>query len=92
MNKFLEDEGCAIGSMVVVTENAYMTEATWEELSPSLVIGYRNLPIVEEIVDRFGAHLNNLKALTQRADAKIVLIKEEADSSLINQAYNKHTA
>ncbi len=99
-NKFLEDEGCAIGSMVVMTENAYMMEATWEKLLPSLVLGYRNLPIVEdnpqwwmvEIVDGFGAHLNNLKALTQRAGAKIVLIKEEADSSSINQAYDKHTA
>jgi hypothetical protein len=35
---------------------------------------------------------HNLKALTQRADAKIVPIKEKADSSSINQAYNKHTA
>jgi hypothetical protein len=71
LNKFLEDEGCTIGSMVVMTENAYMTEASWEELLPSLVLGYRNLSIMEdkpqwwmvEIVDKFGVHLNNLKAL-----------------------------
>ncbi len=66
MNKFLEDEGCAIGSMVVtMTKNAYMMEAAWEELLPSLVLGYHLLPIMEdnphwwmvENVDGFGAHL-----------------------------------
>jgi hypothetical protein len=58
--------------MVVMTETAYMTVAAWEELLPSLVLGYRNLPIMEdipqwwkvEIVDEFGVHLNNLKPLT----------------------------
>jgi hypothetical protein len=45
-----------------------------------------------EIVDGFGAHLINLEALTQRANAKILVLKEEADSSSYNQAYDKHAA
>jgi hypothetical protein len=98
--RFLIQEGCAVGSSFSMTENAYMTEEAWQEMSPNLVMGYRNLPVVRdnpqwwmvEIVDGFGAHLTNLDALTQRADAKILLLKEEADSSSYNQAYDKHAA
>ncbi len=45
-----------------------------------------------EIFDGFGAHLNNLSLMNQRADAKILSIKEEGDSSSYNQAYDKHVA
>ena len=98
--RFLIQEGCAVGSSVSMTENAYMTEEAWQEMSPNLVRGYRDLPVVRdnpqwwmvEIVDGFGAHLTNLEALTQRANAKILLLKEEADSSSYNQAYDKHAA
>jgi hypothetical protein len=45
-----------------------------------------------EIFDGFGAHLTNLNALKQRAEAKILSIKEEGDSSSYNQAYDKHVA
>ena len=69
-------------------------------MAPSIVKGYRALPVVKdnpqwwmiEIFDGFGAHLTNLNALKQRADAKILSIKEEGDSSSYNQAYNKHVA
>ena len=45
-----------------------------------------------EIVDGFGAHLNNYDALKMRLDAKIICVKEEGDSSSVNQAYDKFVA
>ena len=97
---FLKKEGCELGSTICMTENAYMTEEAWEEMTPSIVKGYRALPVVKdnpqwwmiEIFDGFGAHLTNLNSLKQRAEAKILSIKEEGDSSSYNQAYNKHVA
>ena len=83
-----------------MTENAYMTEEAWEGMAPSIVKGYRALPVVKdnpqwwmiEIFDGFGAHLTNLNALKQRAEAKIRNIKKEGDSSSYNQAYDMHVA
>ncbi len=97
-NTLLKQEGCAIWSTVVMMENAYMTVDAWEEMTPSLVEGYRSLPVIcdnpqwwmIEIFDGFGAHLNNLSLMNQHADAKILSIKEEGDSSSCNQAYDKH--
>ena len=97
---FLKKEGCELGSTICMTKNAYMTEEAWEEMTPSIVKGYRVLPVVKdnpqwwmiEIFDGFGAHHTNLNSLKQRAEAKILSIKEEGDSSSFNQAYNKHVA
>jgi hypothetical protein len=79
---FLRQEGCELGSTICMTENAYMTEEAWEGMAPSIVKGYRALPVVKdnpqwlmiEIFDGFGAHLTNLNALKQRAEAKILSI------------------
>ncbi len=97
---FLKQESYELGSTICMTKNAYMTEEAWEEMTPSIVKGYRALLVVKdnpqwwmiEIFDGFGAHLINLNALKQRAEAKILSIKEEGDSSSYNQAYNKHVA
>jgi hypothetical protein len=45
-----------------------------------------------EIFYGFGAHLTNLNALKQHAEAKILSIKEEGDLSSYNHAYDKHVA
>jgi hypothetical protein len=97
---FLKQEGCALGLKICMTKNAYMTEEAWEEMTPSIVKEYRALPVVKdnpqwwmiEIFDGFGAHLTSVNALKQYAEAKILSIKEEGDSSLYNQAYDKHVA
>ncbi len=81
-------------------ENAYINEDAWEEMAPSLVEEYRSLPVMcdnlqwwtIEMFDGFGAHLNNLSSMKKCADAKILSIKEEGDSSSYNQAYDKHVA
>jgi hypothetical protein len=61
-------------------------------MTPSLVEGYHSLPVIcdnpqwwmIEIFDGFGAHLNNLSSMKKRADAQILSIKEEGDSSSYN--------
>ena len=45
-----------------------------------------------EIVYGFGSHVSSLEASQQRWDAKILLIKEEGDSSQVNQVYDKLVA
>jgi hypothetical protein len=47
---------------------------------------------MNEIFDGCCAHLNNLSSMKKHADAKILSIKEEGDSSLCNQAYDEHIA
>ena len=45
-----------------------------------------------EILDGFGAHLSNVESLRKRFAAKILTLKEEGDSSHVNQAYDKFVA
>ena len=45
-----------------------------------------------EILDGFGAHLSNVESLRKRFASKILTLKEEGDSSHVNQAYDKHVA
>ena len=47
---------------------------------------------IVEIFDGFGAHQNNLLANTLRMESLILSLKEEGDSSSINQAYDKYVA
>ena len=76
------------------------TEA-WEKLTPFLINGYQSTSChakmspnwwILEIVDGFGAHLASDKALQTRQNGKIRCVKEEGDSSHINQAYDKFVA
>ena len=45
-----------------------------------------------EITDGFGAHHNNVEALQLRLDANCLALKEEGDSSHVNQAYDRFVA
>ena len=64
------------------------------------VAGYRAMPVivdnpewwVVEIMDGFGAHTISYKANKIRLDNKVLSLKEEGDSSSINQAYDKYVA
>jgi hypothetical protein len=98
---FLRRHGGAVGSTFVMTPTAYMTTEAWEEITPSICKGLRAInKIVEgnpdwwmlEVFDGFGAHLLSLKAMVARFDNKILALKEEGDSSHVNQAYDKYVA
>ena len=67
-----------------MTDNGFMTEAAWVQLTPSMAAGVRSLPVVQQmpdwwtlkIVDSFGAHTSSLEAMQIYADSKILLVKE----------------
>ena len=97
---FLMKHGAAAGSTLVMTESGFMTDDAWAKIAPKMIEGIRSMDIISgnpqwwvlKIVDGFGSHTADWKVMQLYADAKIELIKEEADSSHINQAYDKYVA
>ena len=83
-------------SKVLMTPNSYMTDETWLELSHSLGKGIRSMPVVKDhpdwwfllCMDGYGSHVQP-EALEILETYKIFVVKEEADSSHINQAYDQ---
>jgi hypothetical protein len=65
-----------------------------------VVDGYRQLDIIKdnpdwwmlELLDGFGSHVNCHEANMHRWQHKVLSLKEEGDSSHINQAYDRFTA
>ena len=92
-DEYLLRYGCAPGSQILMTENAFMTEECWIRMTPKLVEGYRSLPYIKEnldwwcleIFDGFGPHYSSLKAIQHGVDNKVLSVKEEGDLSSINQ-------
>ena len=84
----------------LMTENAYMTDDAWLEASNAIVKGYRQLPFMKEnkdwyiieLLDGCKSHKNVLKAHKICADQLIVSLKEESNSSHVNQGYDQLTA
>jgi hypothetical protein len=100
-DKFLVDHGAAIGSTCIMTATAFMTEEAWVQATPSVIKGLRSSdPIVKanpqwwvlEVFDGHGPHTMSLPAMQLRYDSKILSLKEEGDSSHVNQAYDKFVA
>ena len=100
-HRFLKKHGAADGSQIIMTESAFMTTEAWEKMIPMLMRGYRKInKYVEanpewwclEILDGFGAHFGSHYAMTERQKNKILSLKEEGNSSHVNQAYDRHVA
>ena len=98
---YLEKFGAAKGSMIIANKNTYMDTETWEEMTPSIICGYCNMSThtksmpewwIFEIVDGFGAHTASYKAMEMRYNAKIIMGKEEGDTSHFCQAYDQQVA
>ena len=101
MDKFLLYHGAAAGSTIVMTPTAFMTEQAWETMTPSVIKGLRSASYtvnvnpqwwVLEVFDGFGPHTSSLSSMQMRFDNKIMSLKEEDDSSHVNQAYDKFVA
>ena len=83
-----------------MTENAYMTDEAWLQASEAIVRGYRSLPYIAEnkdwvmleLLDGFKSHENVLAAHQLRYDNKIMSLKEESNTSHVNQGYDQLTA
>ena len=99
-DQFLKRNGAATGSSIVMTENAFMTDDAWKQMSPLVSSGIRGMPVVRdnpqwwvlEVFDGFGSHTSGYEAMKVRSDSKILCLKEEGDSSHVNQAYDKYVA
>jgi hypothetical protein len=76
-DKWLMDNGEAIGSTIIMNPTDFMTEEAWEEATPHIVKGLRNAdPVVVanpqwwmlKVFDCFGPHTSSLKATQYRAN------------------------
>jgi hypothetical protein len=99
-DEFLVRQGSAPGSTVVMTPTGYMTEEAWVKMAPSMASGIRQMPVVSDmpewwvlkIIDGFGAHTSSVAAMEIYEKEKILLLKEEGDTSHVCQAYDQEVA
>jgi hypothetical protein len=87
------------GSKVVCTDNAYVTNKTWVQLAPFIAKGICSMPHIKDhpdwqgcsTLDGFSSHLV-AASLEPFTAANITIIKEEGDTSQVNQAYDQSMA
>ena len=99
-DEFLVKSGAPPGSTIVMTPTGYMTEDAWLQMAPTIADGIRTMPLICEkpdwwvlkFIDGFGPHTSSEAAMQIYADKKIILVKEEGDSSHVCQAYDQKTA
>ena len=97
---FLIKHGAAPGSTIIMTPTGYMTEEAWVEMAPHMAAGIRKMPVIVDnptwwvvkIIDGFGPHTSSLEAMTIYSEARIILLKEEGDTSQVCQAYDQMVA
>jgi hypothetical protein len=85
------------GSTIIMTENAYMTDDAWLQVSKKIVKGYCLLPYIKEnpvckLLDGLKLHENVLKAHKHCSDALTISLKKESNSSHVNQGYDQLVA
>ena len=49
--KMLLENGCCEGSGLYMTENAFLTDKCWLDMTPNVIRGYRNMPYIKENKD-----------------------------------------
>ncbi len=99
-NDYLIKYGMKPGSTIVMTENSHMTDDAWLKVSKAIVKGYRLMLLIKdnpnwhiaELLDGFRSHKNVLEAHKLCAEALIISLKEESNSSHVNQGYNQLVA
>ena len=99
LNKILK-ERCPAGSSIAMSPSAYMTDEVYAKLVPQLCTGIREMPVIKDhpewwvvlSLDGFGSHVNVHSAQKVFYDHRIFVIKEEGDTSHVNQAYDQFVA
>ena len=57
--KYLLDEGCAVVSTVAMTENAFMTDAAWEEITDQVISCLNSFPVIScDLLSQFCVWLS----------------------------------
>lgn len=93
-------KGVPLHSRVIMTPNAYMTDEAWINLVEDFCKGVRSMPVVRDhpewwfvlTLDGYGSHINNHEASKMFANYNVMVVKEEADTSQVNQAYDQLVA
>jgi hypothetical protein len=83
-----------------MSPNAYMTDEVYLKLVTPLCHGIRQMPVIKDhpdwwvtlSMDGFGSHVNVHRAQEIFSEHKIFVIKEEGDTSQVNQAYDQQVA
>ena len=96
----LTKHGAPENSFVVMTPNAFTTDRAWDESAGKLANGIRMLPVVRDHptwwfilhLDGFKSHVMTYAAQQVFYDHRILVIKENAHSSQINQAFDRDPA
>ena len=78
-----------------MTENAFLTDATWLQLVPHLAKGIRSMPVIRDhptwwvflALDGYLTHVRLWQALDIFYNHKFLLLKEEGDSSHVYSSY-----
>ena len=79
-----------------MTPIVYMTYGSWLELVPHLCKSIREMNVIKEhqhcwvilSIDLYGSHVNLQRDHKILSAHKILVMKEEADTSYVNQAYD----
>ena len=99
-SKWLESKGAPPNSFVTMTGGAYMTHEAWDLSAPKLAQGIRNMPVIRDHpefwvilhLDGFKSHVMTYEAQQILYDHKILVVKENSQSSHVNQAYDQEPA
>ena len=97
---FLKRHGAAEGSTFLMTPTAFMTDDAWIALAEKLAKGIRAMPVIKDhpnwwvclILDGYGSHVKNLLANAIFNELKILILKELADMSHVNQTFDQDVA
>ena len=97
--KFERNHIAPSGSGVIMSPNAFMTDEGWKETVKIVVQGIRAAPVICDYpdwwvvltLDGFGSHLCS-EALQTFIDHKVIVVKEEGDTSQVCQAYDQLVA
>ena len=106
VNKMFTKEGLQTklglpeGSCVLLHGSAYMDNVTWVRVVNELAPALQKMPVVKDHPDwwllltynGFKSHVNVTEALEKFHMHKIRVVKEEAGTSHVNQAYNQAQA
>ena len=95
----LSKRGLPVGSCVIVSPTAYLTDEVWMECVPHICKGIRAMDIIKDhpewiaclTLDGFGSHLQAL-AYEIFNDHNIDLVVEDGDTSQTNQAFDQQKA
>ena len=99
-SKWLTQNGAQPGSRIIATPNAFMTITAWEQMAEDVAKGIRSMPVIKDhpswllvfILDGFVCHFASPKALSIFYKHNILLVKEEGDTSHVNQIYDQEVA